>query len=232
MCVSLLRIPSGFQGRCGKAQKTGLIRRGRPGLLVVPSMFCCPHCSPSLSPCCSLNHRKKLVNLSFLSCDTGKPDVFPASLGLPLLKQEERKTEAEERDHQEAEEKEKKNQKRKEKRSQKGQEETQLPSKEMPKPQKLHPKKQGKRPRLESGSEQVGHRDDGLPSCEKESVSKPSRAAPHLLTFSWTESSMGVEAGPWVVLGGAERGPCPGPADGASAWRVVWHFSHLLVRKE
>ncbi|XP_036857188.1 protein RRP5 homolog [Manis javanica] len=102
----------------------------------------------------SLNHRKKLVNLSFLSCDTGKPDVFPASLGLPLLKQEERKTEAEERDHQEAEEKEKKNQKRKEKRSQKGQEETQLPSKEMPKPQKLHPKKQGKRPRLESGSEQ------------------------------------------------------------------------------
>ncbi|XP_014641189.1 PREDICTED: protein RRP5 homolog isoform X2 [Ceratotherium simum simum] len=100
----------------------------------------------------SLNHQKNLVELSFLPSDTGKPDVFPASLELPLLKQEERKIEAEEVDHKE-EEKEKKNQKRKEKKNQKGQEEAQLPGKKKD-PQKPHVKKQGKRPHLESGSEQ------------------------------------------------------------------------------
>uniref|UniRef100_A0A452RUC4 Programmed cell death 11 n=1 Tax=Ursus americanus TaxID=9643 RepID=A0A452RUC4_URSAM len=79
-----------------------------------------------------LNRQKNLVELSFLPSDTGKPDVFPASLGLPLLKQEEREMEAEEKEHKEEEqkeEKEKKNQKRKGKRKQQGQEEVQLVNK-------------------------------------------------------------------------------------------------------
>lgn len=101
-----------------------------------------------------MNHQKNLVELSFLPGDTGGPDVFPASLGLPLLKQEERQLEAEERDHR-REKKEQKNQKRKEKKNQKGQEEAPLPNKEKSEPQKPQARKQGKRPRLESGSEQV-----------------------------------------------------------------------------
>lgn len=108
--------------------------------------------STSLSPCRSLNHQKNLVELSFLPGDTGKPDVFPASLGLLLLKPEERRIEAEV--DREGEEERKKNQKRKEKRSQKGQEEAQLSSKKK-EPQKPQAKKQGKRLRLESGSGQV-----------------------------------------------------------------------------
>uniref|UniRef100_K9IPH6 Protein RRP5 homolog n=1 Tax=Desmodus rotundus TaxID=9430 RepID=K9IPH6_DESRO len=106
----------------------------------------------------SVNHQKNLVELSFLPGDTGKPDVFPAPLGQPLLKQRERQGEAEERDHREEGEKErkKKNQERKEKREQKGQEQAQMPSKEKKEPQKPQAKKQGKRPRLESGSEQEG----------------------------------------------------------------------------
>ncbi|XP_014588443.3 protein RRP5 homolog isoform X1 [Equus caballus] len=99
----------------------------------------------------SLNHQKNLVELSFLPGDTGKPDVFPASLGLLLLKPEERRIEAEV--DREGEEERKKNQKRKEKRSQKGQEEAQLSSKKK-EPQKPQAKKQGKRLRLESGSGQ------------------------------------------------------------------------------
>ncbi|XP_032986420.1 protein RRP5 homolog isoform X3 [Rhinolophus ferrumequinum] len=103
----------------------------------------------------SVNHQSNLVELSFLPGDTGKPDVFPASLGLPLPKQEGRQIEPEESDHKGEEEKEqKKNQKKKEKRNQKGQEEVQLPSKEKKEPQKPQAKKQGKRPRLESRSEQ------------------------------------------------------------------------------
>ncbi|XP_030890542.1 protein RRP5 homolog [Leptonychotes weddellii] len=101
----------------------------------------------------SLNHQKNLVELSFLPGDTGKPDVFPASLGLPLLKQEEREVEAEEKECK-GEEKEKKNQKRKGKRNQEGQEEVQLPGKEKSEPQKPQAKKQGKRRRRESASEQ------------------------------------------------------------------------------
>uniref|UniRef100_A0A452VGN1 Protein RRP5 homolog n=1 Tax=Ursus maritimus TaxID=29073 RepID=A0A452VGN1_URSMA len=100
---------------------------------------------------------KNLVELSFLPSDTGKPDVFPASLGLPLLKQEEREMEAEKKEHKEEEqkeEKEKKNQKRKGKRKQQGQEEVQLPGKEKTEPQKPQAEKQGKRRRRESASEQ------------------------------------------------------------------------------
>ncbi|XP_077933281.1 protein RRP5 homolog isoform X2 [Halichoerus grypus] len=102
----------------------------------------------------SLNRQKNLVELSFLPGDTGKPDVFPASLGLPLLKQEEREVEAEEKECKGEEEKEKKNQKRKGKRNQEGQEEVQLPGKEKSEPQKPQAKKQGKRRRRESASEQ------------------------------------------------------------------------------
>lgn len=110
-------------------------------------------CTSCVSLSRSVSHQKNLVKLSFLPGDTGRPDVFPASLGLPLLKQEERQLEAEERDH-EGEKEQKKNQKRKEK-NQKGQEEAPLPSKEKSEPQKPRARKQGKRPRLESGSEQV-----------------------------------------------------------------------------
>ncbi|XP_019580596.2 protein RRP5 homolog isoform X1 [Rhinolophus sinicus] len=103
----------------------------------------------------SVNHQSNLVELSFLPGDTGKPDVFSASLGLPLPKQEGRQIEPEESDHTGEEEKEqKKSRKKKEKRNQKGQEEVQLPSKEKKEPQKPQANKQGKRPRLESRSEQ------------------------------------------------------------------------------
>ncbi|XP_069397610.1 protein RRP5 homolog isoform X3 [Delphinus delphis] len=103
----------------------------------------------------SLNRRENLVELSIPADDTGKPDVFSASLGLPLPKQEGRETEAEERDHKGEEEKEeRKNQKQKEKRIGKGQEGAQLPSKEKKEPRKPQAKKLGKRPRPESGSEQ------------------------------------------------------------------------------
>ncbi|XP_025848901.1 protein RRP5 homolog [Vulpes vulpes] len=101
----------------------------------------------------SLKCQKNLVELSFLPNDTGKPDVFPASLGLPLLKQEERTVEAEENKHK-GEEKEEKNQKRKGKRNQEGQEGVQLPGEEKKEPQKLQAKKQGKRRRRESAGEQ------------------------------------------------------------------------------
>ncbi|XP_035563608.2 protein RRP5 homolog isoform X2 [Canis lupus dingo] len=100
-----------------------------------------------------LKCQKNLVELSFLPNDTGKPDVFPASLGLPLLKQEERTEEAEENKHKE-EEKEEKNQKRKGKRNQEGQEGVQLLGEEKKEPQKLQAKKQGKRRRRESAGEQ------------------------------------------------------------------------------
>uniref|UniRef100_A0A8C0KD36 Protein RRP5 homolog n=1 Tax=Canis lupus dingo TaxID=286419 RepID=A0A8C0KD36_CANLU len=76
----------------------------------------------------SLKCQKNLVELSFLPNDTGKPDVFPASLGLPLLKQEERTEE--------------------------GQEGVQLLGEEKKEPQKLQAKKQGKRRRRESAGEQ------------------------------------------------------------------------------
>ncbi|XP_068404596.1 protein RRP5 homolog isoform X2 [Eschrichtius robustus] len=103
----------------------------------------------------SLNRQENLVELSIPADDTGKPDVFSASLGLPLPKQEGRETEAEERDHKGEEEKEeRKNQKQKEKRIGKGQEGAQLPSKGKKEPRKPQTKKLGKRPCLESGSEQ------------------------------------------------------------------------------
>ncbi|XP_061054430.1 protein RRP5 homolog isoform X1 [Eubalaena glacialis] len=103
----------------------------------------------------SLNRRENLVELSIPADDTGKPDVFSASLGLPLPKQEGRETEAEERDYKGEEEKEeRKNQKQKEKRIGKGQEGAQLPSKGKKEPRQPQAKKLGKRPRLESGSEQ------------------------------------------------------------------------------
>ncbi|XP_060142041.1 protein RRP5 homolog isoform X3 [Globicephala melas] len=103
----------------------------------------------------SLNRRENLVELSIPADDTGKPDVFSASLGLPLPKQEGRETEAEERDRKGEEEKEeRKNQKQKAKRIGKGQEGAQLPSKEKKEPRKPQAKKLGKRPRPESGSEQ------------------------------------------------------------------------------
>ncbi|KAM7072820.1 protein RRP5 homolog isoform 1-T1 [Molossus nigricans] len=103
----------------------------------------------------SVNHQKNLAELSFLPRDTGELDVFPASLGLPLLKQGERQIEAEERDHKGEEKEDKKTQKRKAKRNQKGQEEAQLPSKKKKEPQKPQAGKQGKR-RLESAREQEG----------------------------------------------------------------------------
>ncbi|XP_059756947.1 protein RRP5 homolog isoform X1 [Balaenoptera ricei] len=103
----------------------------------------------------SLNRQENLVELSIPADDTGKPDVFSASLGLPLPKQEGRETEAEERDHKGEEEKEeRKNQKQKEKRIGKGQEGAQLPSKGKKELRKPQAKKLGKRPRLECGSEQ------------------------------------------------------------------------------
>ncbi|XP_007938068.1 protein RRP5 homolog [Orycteropus afer afer] len=100
----------------------------------------------------SLNYKRKLVALSFLSSDTGKPDVLPASIGRPHLEQEERETEAERVDQRRNEEK--KNQKRKEKKNQKGPEDAKRPSKEKREPRQPQVKKQGKRGRRESGSEQ------------------------------------------------------------------------------
>lgn len=149
------------------AESRGLMGRRRRGLLAMPTV-------PGMSLSHSVSHQKNLVELSFLPGDTGRPDVFPASLGLPLLKQEERQIEAEERDHKGEKKEQKKNQKRKEKKNQKGQEEAPLPSEEKSEPQKPRARKQGKRPRLESGSEQVCPREDGLHSHEKESVSKAS----------------------------------------------------------
>lgn len=102
----------------------------------------------------SVNHQKNLVELSFLPSDTGKPDVFPTPLGLPVPNKGERQIEAEERHHVEEEKEKEKNQKRKEKRKQKGQEEAQLPGKEKKEPQKPQAEKQGKRPHLESAREQ------------------------------------------------------------------------------
>lgn len=111
-----------------------------------------------------MDHQKKLVELSFLPSDTGKPDVFSASPGLSPLKQGEKQIEVEERDRKGKEEKEKKkNQKKKEKRNQKGQEEAHLPSKEKKEPQKPHAEKQGKRPHLDSASEQVRPQGGGPP---------------------------------------------------------------------
>ncbi|XP_028367529.1 protein RRP5 homolog isoform X3 [Phyllostomus discolor] len=106
----------------------------------------------------SVNQQKNLVELSFLPSDTGKPDVFPTPPGQPLPAQGERQGEAEERDHRGEGEKERKrkNQERKEKREQKWQEEAQMPSKEKKEPQQPQAKKQGKRLRLEPGSEQEG----------------------------------------------------------------------------
>ncbi|XP_057591488.1 protein RRP5 homolog isoform X2 [Hippopotamus amphibius kiboko] len=103
----------------------------------------------------SLNHRENQVELSLLPGDTGKPDVFSASLGLPLPKQEGRETEAEERGHRGDEKKEeRKHQKQKEKRTGKGQEGAQLPSKEKREPRNPQVKKLGRRPHPESGREQ------------------------------------------------------------------------------
>lgn len=145
-------------------ENCGSMRRGRPGCLLCRVLSCGLHCPPSLSSCRSVDHQKNLVELSFLPSDTGKSDVFSASPGLSPLKQGEKQIEVEERDHKGKEEKEKKeNQKRKKNRNQKGQEEAQLPSKEKKEPQKPHAEKQGKRPHLESASEQVRPQGAGPP---------------------------------------------------------------------
>ncbi|XP_004474045.2 protein RRP5 homolog isoform X2 [Dasypus novemcinctus] len=99
----------------------------------------------------SLNYKKNLVELSFLSGDTGKLDVFSASLGQPLEKQEEKKTETEKKDQNRNEEK--NNRKGKEK-NQKGQLELKLPHKEKKDPQKPLVKKKGNWECVESESEQ------------------------------------------------------------------------------
>ncbi|XP_040848106.1 protein RRP5 homolog [Ochotona curzoniae] len=119
-----------------------------------------------------LNYQQDLVELSFLPGDTGKPDIFPASLELPLLKQGKRRK-AEEK-CQKREGKEQKNQKTKQKNLQ-GQQEAPLPSKEpgeLPQPPR---KGQGKRERHESGSEQ------------ERGSKKPKKAGPS------EESDSGVE---------------------------------------
>ncbi|XP_076982024.1 protein RRP5 homolog isoform X2 [Tamandua tetradactyla] len=100
----------------------------------------------------SLNHKKNLVELSFLPGDTGELDVFSASLELPLVKQEGKKIEAEKRDQNRNEEK--RNWEEKEKTNQKGQLKSKLPYKEKKEPQKPRIKKQGSWECLESGSEQ------------------------------------------------------------------------------
>lgn len=138
-------------GRAGRELCEWMRRKdGRLAALLYSSVVLTFH-PPS---CHSVSHQKNLVELSFLPSHTGELDVFPASLGLPLLKQGERQREAEGRDHKGEEEESKKTQKRKAKRNQKGQEEAQVPSKENKEPQKPQAKKQGKR-RLESAREQV-----------------------------------------------------------------------------
>ncbi|XP_045147375.1 protein RRP5 homolog isoform X1 [Echinops telfairi] len=100
----------------------------------------------------SLNHKKNLVALSFLPKDTGKPDVLPASVELPLLEQE-KGTETEGADRKTTEKK----TRRREEIQQKGQ----VQRKRQP-----QVKKPGKRGRGEAESQQ-------------ESVNKkPKRAAP------------------------------------------------------
>ncbi|XP_020036363.2 protein RRP5 homolog isoform X2 [Castor canadensis] len=101
----------------------------------------------------SLNYQKNLIELSLLPSDTGKPDVFSTSLDLPLLKQEERRGEAKERDQKEEKEKKKSQKRKKKKKSLKGQVEVKLHSQEKKEPQRPQGK-QGKRERQESESEQ------------------------------------------------------------------------------
>ncbi|KAM5272458.1 protein RRP5 homolog isoform 2-T2 [Ctenodactylus gundi] len=96
----------------------------------------------------SLNRMKNLVELSFLPGDTGKPDVFSASLELPLQKQKER-IEAKEKDLK----REKNRLKRKEK-NQRGQEERKLSSREKKELQWPSVKTQKKRKHRETESEQ------------------------------------------------------------------------------
>lgn len=169
--------------RWGRAQT----RPGREGglrLLLVPAgLRCRPPRLPSLSSCRSVNQQKNLVELSFLPSDTGKPDVFPAPPGQPLPKPGERQGEAEQRDPREEGEKERKrkNRERKEKREQKGQEEVQVPGKEKKEPQQPQAKRQGKRPRLGSGSEQVRPQGGRLPCCGKQSNSEAAGQLPCLL---------------------------------------------------
>ena len=123
--------------------------------------------------------------------------MFSASLGLPLPKQEGRETEAEERDHKGEEEKEeRKNQKQKEKRIGKGQEGAQLPSKGKKEPRKPQAKKLGKRPRLESGSEQVGpsgrmasFTGKGEPSRIRPAATSPQPRGPREAEFGWGEGT-------------------------------------------
>lgn len=134
----------------------------------------------SLPPCCSLNREKNLVELSFLPDDTGKPDVFPASLGLPLLKQEEREREAAEKEHKGEEEK-KKNQKRKRKRNQEGPEEAQPSSQEKSEAQKPQAEKRGRRRRRESASEQVSPSGRAAPSRGRDCASQPAGQPSSLL---------------------------------------------------
>ncbi|XP_006831373.1 PREDICTED: protein RRP5 homolog [Chrysochloris asiatica] len=84
----------------------------------------------------SLNRKKNLVALSLLPRDTGKPDVLPASIELPLLEQEERKTEAAKGGQKEKEEK------------------VKWASKQKREARQPQVKKQGKRGRQECGSKQ------------------------------------------------------------------------------
>lgn len=136
-------------------------RKGQ--LCAVPSVLCSLHCPPCSSPCRRLDQQKNLVELSFLPGDTGKPDVFAASLGRPPLKRKGGQIVAEERDHKGEAEKEQKKEKRKEKSNQKAQEEVQRPSQEKKERQTPPTERQAKQPRPGSGSGQVGAR-RGRPS--------------------------------------------------------------------
>ena len=217
---SFQRILNGLQvGRTGPGK---LDRSGEKGLGYLPS----PLSSVVLivlPPCCSLNRQKNLVELSFLPGDTGKPDVFPASLGLPLLKQEERKMEAEEQEHKGEEEQQKKNQKRKGKKNEEGQEAVRPPGKEKSESQKPQAKKQGKRPRREPASEQV--RPSGrMASLTGTGEHFRASQTPRGLLSDREQCDFG--AGRWMVPAGAEEGALPQAASGFPwAGRVACHLS-------
>jgi hypothetical protein len=138
-----------------RAQTRPVTREQACAAYSILSAFFSSHFLPSF-PRYSLNYQKNLIELSLLPSDTGKPDVFSTSLDLPLLKQEERRGEAKERDQKEEKEKKKSQKRKKKKKSLKGQVEVKLHSQEKKEPQRPQGK-QGKRERQESESEQVSH---------------------------------------------------------------------------
>uniref|UniRef100_A0A7N8X5R9 Protein RRP5 homolog n=1 Tax=Mastacembelus armatus TaxID=205130 RepID=A0A7N8X5R9_9TELE len=80
LSVDKLKTGQIIRGYVKSVGEQGVFIRGSPDisslLLIISS-----HCSPALL---NIDKEEELVNLSLLPHDTGKPDVLPESLGLPL----------------------------------------------------------------------------------------------------------------------------------------------------